>query len=190
MIFRDDVQTYFLKPAELRFVREPAVIRTVLGSCVTVTMYCRRLGAAAACHPVLPVCPEVETCRQAACRQKYKYVECVLPEMFRKFLDLGARREEVETKLFGGANMFSRNISRGEILHVGSKNVNMARHMLGELKLELKSFDVGGNQGRKLYFDTQSGDVWVKRFQANGASRDELTAVQSQLTMQLKDYER
>lgn len=190
MIFRDDLQVYFLKPGEFCFVREPSMIRTVLGSCVTVTMFCRRVGTAAACHPVLPVCPKDESCRLLKCPQKNKYVECVIPEMYHHFHDLGIRKEELEIKMFGGANMFSRDIARGEILHVGSKNVSMARHKLSELQLEMKSYDVGGNQGRKLYFDTESGDVWVKRFQANSASRDELTVVQAQLTMQMKSYER
>ena len=190
MIIRDDLQAYFLKPAEFCLVREPSVIRTVLGSCVTVTMLCRRLGIAAACHPVLPACREADTCRTENCSQKNKYVECVIPEMLHRIQTLGGKTEEVEIKLFGGANMFSRNTREREVLQVGSKNVNMARQILHELDLEPKSFDVGGNLGRKIYFDTASGDVWVKRFQANTASRDELTVVQTQLTMQLKNYER
>lgn len=190
MIITDELQTYFLKPAEFCLVREPSVIRTVLGSCVTVTMLCRRLGIAAACHPVLPVCRDADQCRSGDCSRKNKYVECVIPEMLHRLQHLGGRPEEMEIKLFGGASMFSRNTRERVILQVGSKNVSMARQILAELELEPKSFDVGGNLGRKLYFDTGSGDVWVKRFQANTASRDELTVVQTQLTMQLKNYER
>jgi chemotaxis protein CheD len=190
MIFREELPTYFLKPAELRFVRGPGVIRTVLGSCVTVTMFCRRLVAAAACHPVLPACPERGSCHVQNCSQRSKYVECVIPEMFRRFQDLGVQGDELEIKMFGGANMFFRSTSQKEILHVGTRNVDMAKEMIKELQLTLKSYDVGGNQGRKLYFDTETGDVWVKRFQANSASRDELTVMQSQLTMQLKNHER
>jgi chemotaxis protein CheD len=190
MIIRDDLQKHFLKPAELCFVRKPSMIRTVLGSCVTVTMICRRLGAAAACHPVLHLCPDAASCRPDGCRQKNKYVACVIPEMIRQFQDLGVRSEELEVKLFGGSNMFSRNASQKEILRIGCKNISMAQQKIAEAELALKSFDVGGNQGRKIYFDTSSGDVWVKRFQANSASRKDLTDVQAQLTMQLKSYER
>ena len=190
MNFKLELPTYFLKPAELCFVREPSLIRTVLGSCVTVTMLCRRLGAAAACHPVLPVCREASSCRPGSCRQKNKYVECVVPEMIRRFQELGVRLDELEVKLFGGANMFSRNGKQREILHVGNMNVSMARQKIAELELELKSFDVGGIQGRKLYFETGSGEVWVKKFQAESASTDDKNIVQAQLALQLKDYER
>jgi chemotaxis protein CheD len=185
-----ELPTYFLKPGEICFTQEPALIRTVLGSCVTVTMLCRRLGIAAACHPVLPLCREGSSCRPGNCRQKNKYVECVIPGMISLFQKRNVLLGELEVKLFGGANMFSRNGKQREILHVGNMNVSMARQKISELELVIKSYDVGGNRGRKLLFDTRTGDVWVKKFQENNATRDELTVVQSQLTMQLKDYEK
>ena len=43
-----------LKPAELFISERPAIVRTVLGSCVAVTMYDRQLGIAAICHALLP----------------------------------------------------------------------------------------------------------------------------------------
>lgn len=189
MKFRSDLQTIFLKPAELSFVRDPALIRTVLGSCVTVTMRNPRLHVAAACHPVLPVCRESARCRPASCRNKHKYVECVIPEMIKRFQEIGGRLDELEVKLFGGANMFSRKGLQQEILHVGSMNVSMARQKLAELELSLKSYDVGGVQGRKLFFNTVTGDVWVKKFQAAAANADDKKVVQDQIALQLKDYQ-
>lgn len=189
MKFRSDLQTLFLKPAELYVVREPALIRTVLGSCVTVTMLNRRLGVAAACHPVLPVCREAGQCRPGSCRNKHKYVECVIPEMIKRFQEIGVRLPELEVKLFGGANMFNRKGLQQEILHVGSMNVSMARQKLAELELELKSYDVGGVQGRKLFFNTVTGDVWVKKFQTAAASADDKKVVQDQIALQLKDFQ-
>ena len=189
MNFSGELTTYFLRPTELCFVREPSLIRTVLGSCVTVTMVCRRLGAAAACHPVLPVCREAGSCRPGTCRQKNKYVECVIPEMIRRFQEIGVRPGELEVKLFGGGNMFSRNHLQREILQVGSMNVSMARQKLAELELELISFDVGGSQGRKLFFDTARGDVWVKKFQTETADSRDQSLVQDQLRLQLSDYD-
>lgn len=187
MKFRSDLQTLFLKPAELFVEREPVLIRTVLGSCVTVTMLDRKLRLAAACHPVLPVCREGARCRPATCRNKNKYVECVIPEMLKQFQQNGCRRADLEVKLFGGANMFFRNERQKEILHVGSMNVSMARQKLAEAELELKSYDVGGNQGRKLYFNTATGDVWVKKFQATAATADDRKVVQDQINLQLED---
>lgn len=190
MITRKDLPTYYLKPGEFCFVPEPSLILTVLGSCVMVTMKCRRLGAGAACHPVLPVCPAADSCRKEKCPQKNKYVDCVIPEMIRRFQELGCRMAEVEVKLFGGSNMFFRSSPQREHLQVGSKNVSMARKKLADAGLELKSFDVGGFQGRKIYFDTDSGDVWVKRFRGKLAGSEELAEVKTLLALELKDYEK
>jgi chemotaxis receptor (MCP) glutamine deamidase CheD len=66
----------------------------------------------------------------------------------------------------------------------------MARKKLAEAGLELKSSDVGGFQGRKIYFDTDSGDVWVKRFRGNLAGSEEVVDVKTLLAMELKNYEK
>ncbi|HBI14167.1 MAG TPA: chemotaxis protein CheD [Desulfobulbaceae bacterium] len=186
MINNKDLPSYYLKPGEFCFVREPSLILTVLGSCVMVTMICRRLAAGAACHPVLPVCPSADSCQPDKCLLKNKYVACVIPEMIRKFQDLGGRLNEVEVKMFGGSNMFSRNSPQRDNLQVGSKNVSMARLKIAEAGLTLKSFDVGGNRGRKIYFYTDSGDVWVKRFQAKLGIIDYLADEKELLTTELK----
>jgi len=187
MKFRVDLKTYFLRPAELVFVREPSLIRTVLGSCVTITMFCRRTGAAAACHPVLPVCRTEQSCLPGKCQDKFKYVECVVPQMIQRFQEQGTNLNELEVKLFGGANMFFNNHMKGRIIHVGNMNVSMARQKIDELQIKVKSFDVGGTKGRKLFFDTASGDVWVKRFAVETAARDDRIQMQKQLEMVLKE---
>ena len=46
-----------LQPGELYLARSPAILRTILGSCVGVTFWSARLGAGALCHGVLPKCP-------------------------------------------------------------------------------------------------------------------------------------
>ena len=39
-----------LQPGELYLARSPAILRTILGSCVGVTFWSARLGAGALCH--------------------------------------------------------------------------------------------------------------------------------------------
>ena len=67
-------------------------------------------------------------------------------------------------------------------------NISMARQKLNELDLQLKSYEVGGNQGRKIFFDTATGDVWLKKFKTDSAGYEDKTSVQKQLIMQLDDY--
>ena len=156
--------TRYLKPAEMFFVDKPLLIKTILGSCITVTMFSQRAGAAAAaaaCHALLPTCGQDSPCYNLACTQRHKYVDCIIPLMLKKFKKMGIDASEIEVKLFGGADMFESN-GKGSA-RVGSMNVEMARKVLEKYGLRLKSFDVGGTSGRKILFDTKTGEVWMKR---------------------------
>ena len=152
---------HYLKPAEVYFADKPLVIKTILGSCITVTMYCQRMGAAAACHALLPSCGHETPCYDPSCKIRNKYVDCIIPEMIKRFTKKHIKVAEIEVKLFGGADMFK--TSDKSVGRVGSMNVEMARKVLEKHGLRLKSFDVGGNLGRKILFDTQTGEVWMKR---------------------------
>ena len=184
MKFKPDTLIHHLKPAGFFFIEKPGVIRTVLGSCVTVTMFCKRTGAASACHPVLPSCRENDACYFAGCRDKYKYVECVIPEMARLFRKSGVDMEELEVKLFGGGEMITNNSTKPQVIQVGRMNAEMAMKKLAGLNIKIKSCDIGGILGRRVFFDTSTGDVWVKKLTKQNASIFERKDIQKQTIMQ------
>ena len=157
-------KSYFLKPADLYMTSEQMVIKTVLGSCVTLTMFSPETGVSAACHAVLPSCQDC-SCASNVCMNKYKFVQCVIPEMLKRFKRLGIAPADIEIKMFGGADMIMvRKGSRSwDNQRVGRKNIVMARDVAREHHLIIKSSDVGGTLGRKLYFDTETGEVCLKR---------------------------
>lgn len=149
----------YLKPAQLFVTQKPAIVTTVLGSCVSVTLFHQHLGLAAICHALLPQCREQPACTD--CRtEKYKYVACVIPEMIQKIAKHCTDAAEIEVKLFGGAEMFaSKNINAS----VGWQNVESAVRVIETEGLRLKIADVGGLAGRKIFFNTHNGQVFMKR---------------------------
>ena len=166
----DSLQTvHYLKPAELCFAVEPVIIKTILGSCITVTMWCQRLGAAAACHALLPSCGQVSSCDALSCKLRNKYVDCVIPEMLKRFTRMGIDIRKIEVKLFGGADMFKANDKDRGRGRIGSMNIAMARKVLKKHGLRLNNLDVGGTRGRKIFFDTRTGEVWMKRLSPSQA---------------------
>ena len=46
--------------------------------------------------------------------------------------------------------------------HLGTKNVEVARHLLESESIPLVGHDVGGQRGRKLIFQTDDGAAWIK----------------------------
>jgi chemotaxis protein CheD len=159
-------QTVYLKAGEMVFSGEPSVVMTVLGSCLSVTMLHRRSGFAAICHALLPRCPERRHCG-AHCDRRAKYVECVVPRMVRQFNEAGANLRELEVKVFGGADMFSSRAGGGASISIGKQNIEIALEVLEKAGLRVLVRDVGGTQGRKIFFNTETGEVLLKRLQPN-----------------------
>ncbi len=153
----------YLKPGEMHFSGKPAVIVTVLGSCLSITMFSRRRGLGGICHGLLPKCGKERTNCHGVCLDGFKYVDCSIRSMVKLFDRYKVRRSEIEVKCFGGSDMFARVIDRPEIVSIGRQNVMTAEQILKSEGLKLHVVDVGGLQGRKIFFNTRTGEVWLKR---------------------------
>ena len=56
--------THYLKPGEMFMSREPSLITTVLGSCISITMHHKPTGLSIICHAVLPLREESRNKRE------------------------------------------------------------------------------------------------------------------------------
>ena len=148
----------FLKPGDIYVGKAPAEVSTVLGSCVSITMFSERLKLGAICHALLP---SGHTSRD---RDKFHYVDSSILSMLSMFEKMGVKSGELEIKLLGGGDMFER-IS-GNTISVGTKNIETALQVLKNNNLELTGSDVGGTMGRKIYFCTRTGKVLIKRIRS------------------------
>lgn len=148
------IHNIYLKPGEVVVAREPVLVSTVLGSCVAVTMFSPEHGIGAICHAMLP--------DNAGRDQDLRYVDTALRHIFRKVMEYGAG-SKLEVKLFGGARVLQVGDSGASGLTVGDQNVARALEVLDLLGLKITSADTGGEVGRKLYFCTRDGDVYMRR---------------------------
>ena len=154
-----------LKPGEIIFSRKPAVVSTILGSCVSVTMHHPASEFGAICHGVMPKCAERKKCTKGPqCGESPKYVECAIRQMLMKLDELNILRSEAEVKLFGGAEMAdTAGRNNGRTKTVGSENIRVAKKILAKEGLGISKEDTGGTNGRKILFLTHTGDVYLKR---------------------------
>jgi chemotaxis protein CheD len=151
-----------LQPGELFMSLDPSVLRTILGSCVGVTFWSRRMGAGALCHAVLPRCPQAWP-PGARLADGYRYVDFSIRYIAAQFDALGARRNELEVKLFGGADVLPTSGSRTRGLTVGAQNCISATEVLEEEGLTVCASDLGGTRGRRIHFHTGTGEVLLQR---------------------------
>ena len=151
------VATVFLQPGGLFTGKAPTRVKTVLGSCVAITMREPNRGLAAMAHCLLPCAgvPAGELSRQEALR----FVDTTIELMLKAFVRCGARPGNLEVKLFGGADGLS---TRGSSMSVGARNVEVALAILASHGLSPAATVVGGRTGRVIEFDTASGEVRMR----------------------------
>jgi len=75
-------------------------------------------------------------------------------------MKLGCRRDRLQAKVFGGAHLLPAiSVERGP----GRKNADFVEAFLATEGIPLVAKDLGGADSRKIYFQTDTGEVHVKR---------------------------
>jgi chemotaxis protein CheD len=157
-----DIPVVFLRAGEMSITVRPELVVTLLGSCLSVTMFSRRTKLGGVCHSTLPRCGRRPQCVED-CQEAFKYVDCSIRIMVRLFEQHRVKRNEIEVKCFGGANMFSRHAQGSGSILVGKQNIQTAKQIIRSEGLSIMAMDVGGLQGRKIFFYTDTGEVYLKR---------------------------
>lgn len=151
----------YLYPGEYHFATRPTLIHTILGSCVSVVLYDEIYKYGAMCHAVT----DTDSGENKA-KDCFRYIDCVLYEMISKFAEFNVPPKRLTVKMFGGARLLkSRNSDKS--IHPGNKNILMAKEILREHGCKIAAEDSGGEQGRKIYFCSHTGEVFLKRIKKN-----------------------
>lgn len=151
----------------------PAVVRTVLGSCVAVCLYDPVSRVGGMNHYMLPSSDDVLH-RDDPGRYGLQAMEVLLGNMQR----LGARRDRLVAKLFGGGRVLS-GIGQSSA-SVPRRNIEFIRGYVAEEGLEVVAEDLGGDSARAVHFYTHTGKALVKHLPA--ALVEEVAASERRLT--------
>jgi chemotaxis protein CheD len=93
-----------------------------------------------------------------------RFGKSAVPLLIERVLELGARRSQLKAKVFGGACVLE--AFRAGAQTLGVRNVEVAREQLRSDEIRVVAEDVGGDLGRKLVFDVQTGSAWVRAIEA------------------------
>ena len=147
-------KTVVLSAGDFYFGGGRTRISTLLGSCVSITLWHPRKRIGGMCHYMM-----TERTRTPDMALDGRYAT----EAFELFLQhveqAGTRPSEYQAKLFGGANMFRE--KNGSRMDIGARNVEYGHRLLASQHIALIAKHVSGSGRRKLHFDLWSGDVWL-----------------------------
>jgi chemotaxis protein CheD len=149
----------FLQPGE-HFVGDDTFrIRTMLGSCVAITLWHRARRVGAMSHFLLANRGSTDSrCGELDGRYGDEAVTLMTDGLTRARVPVG----ECQAKIFGGGNMFP-GLSLGGPSSVGRTNGDAARELVRALGIRVVSESLFGVGHRNVMLDIRTGDVWVRR---------------------------
>lgn len=162
-VITSDRQTrYDLEPGEYYVTDKPAIISTLLGSCVSACLFDPINRIIGMNHFLLSYNRYVKkgsVINSDAGRYGIHAMELVINKMMK----LGARRRHLTAKAFGGGNVLSQKGFEENFFCVGDVNVRFIREFLENEKIPLVSSDLGGECGRVIRFHSSDYSVYVRK---------------------------
>ncbi|RZI42119.1 chemoreceptor glutamine deamidase CheD [Herbaspirillum sp. HC18] len=143
-------------PGEYYYTCKDMLIVTVLGSCVSACIRDRVTGIGGMNHFMLP---DGGNDADSPVSASMRYGTYAMEVLINDLLKAGARRENLEAKVFGGGNVL-----RGFIaINVGERNAQFVRDYLRAENIRVVAEDLNDIYPRKVYFFPRSGKVLVKK---------------------------
>lgn len=173
----DHVLDIFLQPGEFYFGDKDTRIRTLLGSCVSVTMWHPRLLIGGMCHYMMPF-RGLHKIPPRNFQLDGRYAEEAMLMFFQEAVRNDSDPKEYVVKVFGGGNMFpelkksavSTSASKQSLDEIRSsgdsisnKNVAVVHALARHYNFRIAAEHLGGVGHRTIIFDVWSGHVWMRK---------------------------
>lgn len=142
-------------PGEYFYTPKDMVIVTVLGSCVSACVRDRVSGIGGMNHFMLPNDNSSDGVLSASMRYGTYAMEVLINQLIKS----GAKRENLEAKIFGGGHVLQGMTS----INVGERNAQFVKDYLRMEQIKVLAEDLEDVFPRKVYFFPRTGRVLVKK---------------------------
>jgi chemotaxis protein CheD len=143
-------------PGEYYFTAKDMLIVTVLGSCVSACIRDRVTGLGGMNHFMLP---DGGSDPNSPISASARYGTYAMEILINDLLKAGARRDNLEAKVFGGGAV----LKGFTAINVGERNAAFVQTFLRNEKIRIVAEDLNDIYPRKVYFFPRTGKVLVKK---------------------------
>lgn len=151
-----NIEAAKILPGEYYTTGRDMLLVTVLGSCVAACIRDRISGVGGMNHFMLP---ESGQDQGNPLSSPSRYGAYAMEMLINQLLKLGAKRPNLEAKIFGGGNVL-----RGfTIANVGQRNAKFALDFLATENIRVVAQDLLDIYPRKIYYFPKTGKVLVKK---------------------------
>lgn len=151
-----DTQAAKVLPGEYYVTGKDMLIVTVLGSCVAACIRDTQSGIGGLNHFMLP---DGGTDENNPASTSARYGSYAMEILINHITKLGARRANLEAKVFGGGNV----LPGLTVANVGERNAEFVLGFLHTEKIRIVAQDLVDVFPRKVYYFPASGKVMVKK---------------------------
>ncbi len=142
---------------EIKVGKEPAVIRTNLGSCIGVCLYEKDKRLGGMLHLMLPSANGHDN---KPGFRKTKYADTGLPELIGELRrTYGTTEQTLTAKIFGGAKLL-----KAVTQDIGMDNEKAVREILKNVGIRIIAAKTGGDKGYQIDFNLVTGAVSCRVF--------------------------
>lgn len=138
-------------PGEYFVTAENIVICTVLGSCIAACLWDRVRNVGGMNHFMLPDSDSADA--------SGRYGSFAMEVLINEMIKLGARRESMQAKIFGGGQV----MANFTTMNIGQRNTEFVTQYLQTERIPIVSEDVLDIYPRKVVYFPATGKVMVKR---------------------------
>jgi len=154
----------FLLPGQWYFGATGATVKTLLGSCIAITLWHPRRHVGGMCHFLLPT-----RLRSHDSALDGRFGDEAIELLAREIKKAGSKTQEYEVHLYGGADTMPDEVKVK--FNIGERNVEKAWEIIDKYGFQLQCVDVGGNEPRNVMIDLSNGQVALKRGNAMSAKK-------------------
>jgi chemotaxis protein CheD len=151
-----DCQAAKILPGEYYFTNKDMLIVTVLGSCVSACIRDRTTGLGGMNHFMLP---DGSSDANSPVSASARYGNYAMEILINDLLKAGAKRENMEAKVFGGGAV----LKGFTAINVGERNAAFVLNYLKVERIRVVAEDLNDIHPRKVYFFPRTGKVLVKK---------------------------
>ena len=143
-------------PGEFFVSRDPMIVYTVLGSCISACIRDPVAGVGGMNHFMLP---EPKENAHDSWGESTRYGSYAMESLINEILKRGGLKRRLEVKLFGAGKIYESNID------IGARNAEWVVTFLRMEGLVPAKTDLGDVFPRKVYYFTDSGRVLMKKIE-------------------------
>lgn len=144
---------YFIQPGYLCVPQKDSLLYTVVGSGIVITIYDPRKKCGGMSHYIKPH-------RKSKSDNTPDFAFPAILGLLNYLTENGSILDDLEAHIIGGSENKK---AKGYVEGLAALNINAAKEILRRKKISIQGIDTGSLRGRKVMFNTASGEIITAR---------------------------